>query len=828
MKKYGTDPELDKLVDSDDFEDRIKAAEQDYGLDKLINDENLDVRKAVAEQCYGLNKLIYDKAWLVRREVARQGYGLNRLIYDNDWHVRKAVAWQGYGLNTLITDRDSSVIDAVDDYLREHNYKSVFDWAKDNNVDISIEEWLNSDDWSERYRYIIAKAGYYLDILVNDENEDIRKIVAEQGYGLDKLMFDEDYTVRKSVTDYLKEHNYKSVFDWAKDNNVDLDIDEWLNSDDSDKREQVAKYGYRLDILINDKDKYVREEVAKQGFGLNILINDTNIFGALEAAKEYLKEHNYKSVFEWAKDNNVDINIDEWLNSNDWTKRCEVAYYGYKLDKLITDRDPSVSKAVYKYLREHNYNSIFDWARDNNVDINIDEWLNSDDWDKRCVVARQGYRLDKLVNDENEWVRTAVYDYLNEHNYKSIFDWAKDNNVDLDIDEWLNSDNWTKRYAVAKQGYGLNKLVNDENSDVRYVVAKQGYGLDKLVNDKDKFIFNVVYEYVKEHNYKSVFNWAKENNIDIDIDEWINSNDWYKRYEVAEQGYGLNKLIYDEHRYVRCAVYDYLKEHNYKSVLDWAKDNNVDVDLDEWLNSDDQYKRGQVAKYGYRLDKLINDKDSDIREVANDYLREHNYKSVFEWAKENNIDLDIEEWLNSDDQCKREQVAKQGYKLNKLVYDKDWYVCEAAKNYLKEQNLTIDEWLKQNEKIRSTIQNLKDFIYKVEDSSKIKVETSYDSVDKFFEDTTDESYEVNEFIVLITADTKIPLIKLEKNKSKNKNVFKFIVDIDEIGFTINNIFYTEEKFNQLLQSTIDTLREYSQLSKYSQFSKYVDELEQYL
>ena len=744
MKKYGTDPELDKLVDSDDFEDRIKAAEQDYGLDKLINDENLDVRKAVAEQCYGLNKLIYDKAWLVRREVARQGYGLNRLIYDNDWHVRKAVAWQGYGLNTLITDRDSSVIDAVDDYLREHNYKSVFDWAKDNNVDISIEEWLNSDDWSERYRYIIAKAGYYLDILVNDENEDIRKIVAEQGYGLDKLMFDEDYTVRKAVTDYLKEHNYKSVFDWAKDNNVDLDIDEWLNSDDSDKREQVAKYGYRLDILINDKDKYVREEVAKQGFGLNILINDTNIFGALEAAKEYLKEHNYKSVFDWAKDHNVDINIDEWLNSNDWTKRCEVAYYGYKLDKLITDRDPSVSKAVYKYLREHNYNSIFDWARDNNVDINIDEWLNSDDWDKRCVVARQGYRLDKLVNDENEC------------------------------------------------------------------------------------IFNVVYEYVKEHNYKSVFNWAKENNIDIDIDEWINSNDWYKRYEVAEQGYGLNKLIYDEHRYVRCAVYDYLKEHNYKSVLDWAKDNNVDVDLDEWLNSDDQYKRGQVAKYGYRLDKLINDKDSDIREVANDYLREHNYKSVFEWAKENNIDLDIEEWLNSDDQCKREQVAKQGYKLNKLVYDKDWYVCEAAKNYLKEQNLTIDEWLKQNEKIRSTIQNLKDFIYKVEDSSKIKVETSYDSVDKFFEDTTDESYEVNEFIVLITADTKIPLIKLEKTKSKDKNVFKFIVDIDEIGFTINNIFYTEEKFNQLLQSTIDTLREYSQLSKYSQFSKYVDELEQCL
>ena len=34
MRKYGTDPKWDKLVDSNNREDRIKAAEQDYGLDK--------------------------------------------------------------------------------------------------------------------------------------------------------------------------------------------------------------------------------------------------------------------------------------------------------------------------------------------------------------------------------------------------------------------------------------------------------------------------------------------------------------------------------------------------------------------------------------------------------------------------------------------------------------------------------------------------------------------------------------------------------------------------------------------------------------------------
>lgn len=40
MNKYGTDPKLDKLIDSNNWEDRANAAEQGYGLDKLINDED--------------------------------------------------------------------------------------------------------------------------------------------------------------------------------------------------------------------------------------------------------------------------------------------------------------------------------------------------------------------------------------------------------------------------------------------------------------------------------------------------------------------------------------------------------------------------------------------------------------------------------------------------------------------------------------------------------------------------------------------------------------------------------------------------------------------
>lgn len=50
--KYGSDPELDKLVDSLDLDDRMKAVNEGYGYDKLINDSNKKVRDAVLATGY--------------------------------------------------------------------------------------------------------------------------------------------------------------------------------------------------------------------------------------------------------------------------------------------------------------------------------------------------------------------------------------------------------------------------------------------------------------------------------------------------------------------------------------------------------------------------------------------------------------------------------------------------------------------------------------------------------------------------------------------------------------------------------------------------------
>ena len=122
----------EELLDSEDWNIRIKSEKEGYGLDKLVNDKDWRVRLEVACQGYGLDKLINDKYWEIRREVARQGYGLEELVNDKSWKVRLEIVRQGYGLEKLIND----------------------------------------EDWGIRLE--VARQGYGLDKLVNDKNEFVR------------------------------------------------------------------------------------------------------------------------------------------------------------------------------------------------------------------------------------------------------------------------------------------------------------------------------------------------------------------------------------------------------------------------------------------------------------------------------------------------------------------------------------------------------------------------------------------------------------------------------------------------------------------------------
>lgn len=102
---YGTDPELDKIVDN----------KSDY------------IRRGAASHGYGLDKLVYDVNPFIRSMVASRGYGLDILINDTDWYVRAMVVSQGYGLDQLINDPDYRVGNAVRDYLDQFS--------------VTLEEW---------------------------------------------------------------------------------------------------------------------------------------------------------------------------------------------------------------------------------------------------------------------------------------------------------------------------------------------------------------------------------------------------------------------------------------------------------------------------------------------------------------------------------------------------------------------------------------------------------------------------------------------------------------------------------------------------------------
>lgn len=93
--------EMRLLVDSPEYEDRLRVAREGLFLDKLIHDREPLVRAQVAKHGYGLDILVRDDSMDVRRVVADWGYGLPLLVKDSCIHVLEAVALQGYGHEEL-------------------------------------------------------------------------------------------------------------------------------------------------------------------------------------------------------------------------------------------------------------------------------------------------------------------------------------------------------------------------------------------------------------------------------------------------------------------------------------------------------------------------------------------------------------------------------------------------------------------------------------------------------------------------------------------------------------------------------------------------------
>lgn len=116
---------------------------------------------------------------------------------------------------------------------------------------------------------------------------------------------------------------------------------------------------------------------------------------------------------------------------------------------------------------------------------------------------------------------------------------------------------------------------------------------------------------------------------------------------------------------------------------------------------------------------------------------------------------------------------------------------------------------------------IKDFIYRIDDSNKLRVQSQYDSIDVFFDApmANDSSLDT---LIIYTVDTKIPLVKLEKVEREDRINYAFIVDItNEYGdsFSFKSTISSKDQLKSLVKKTIDAL------SQYEKFNKYIEDLE---
>ena len=102
-----------------------------------------------------------------------------------------------------------------------------------------------------------------------------------------------------------------------------------------------------------------------------------------------------------------------------------------------------------------------------------------------CVEAEN-----KLCSDYIKIIR----EISQEEYYNYIKEYIKNNDI--------FNENWCVRCEVARQGFYLDKLINDADWKVRYEVSKQGYVLDILINDKNWIVRNMAQQKLNELNDK--------------------------------------------------------------------------------------------------------------------------------------------------------------------------------------------------------------------------------------------------------------------------------------------------------------------------------------
>ena len=105
-------------------------------------------------------------------------------------------------------------------------------------------------------------------------------------------------------------------------------LEKLINDEDWVVRMMVAQRGYGLDELINDENDCVRGVIAEQGYGLNKLINDSNDYIKYVVVHKYLKQHGYTSIKDWADTNPDKVYSKYWETTSDKVYDASMLYTG--------------------------------------------------------------------------------------------------------------------------------------------------------------------------------------------------------------------------------------------------------------------------------------------------------------------------------------------------------------------------------------------------------------------------------------------------------------------------------------------------------------------
>ena len=101
---------------------------------------------------------------------------------------------------------------------------------------------------------------------------------------------------------------------------------------------------------------------------------------------------------------------------------------------------------------------------------------------------------------------TEYKDFIDRHTYDDTMCMGCIGNM-------VCSDDWKHRWFAAKYRCGLPELVSDHSADVRMEVARQKYGLDKLVNDEDPRVRAIAEEY-QNKSWEEVYGEYQAYDID--------------------------------------------------------------------------------------------------------------------------------------------------------------------------------------------------------------------------------------------------------------------------------------------------------------------------